>query len=176
MAFSITDLVIILIIALFTIIGFFKGILVKASKLINLCISGVISFYVATPLSSLFVNLEFYKQMEEVLHEYTSLVFLIMMFIIIFVILFLILNLISKILIKGISRGKLIGFVNRLLGGCMGFFVGFFIATAYLLIFYGLSKASPNIEAFYVSDLQINTELFTFSKAFLNYIMVLFGY
>ena len=65
MVFSITDIIILIIIAISTLIGTIKGILSRFTKLINLIISAVIAFYVATPISSLFINLDFYKNLQE---------------------------------------------------------------------------------------------------------------
>ena len=65
---------------------------------------------------------------------------------------------------------------RKFIGTIFGFGIGLFIATVYLLIFYGLSQVSPNIEAFYVNDLQINTDKFTISKMLLNYLMILFQF
>ena len=82
----------------------------------------------------------------------------------------------NKLALKAISKGNILGVFNRIIGTIFGFGIGLFIATVYLLIFYGLSQVSPNIEAFYVNDLQINTDKFTISKMLLNYLMILFQF
>lgn len=175
MAFSITDIIIICIILLFTIFGAVKGILAKALGLINIGLAAVISYYVAAPLSSLFVDTEFYQNIFNTLKDWTPVIFLVVIFIIFFVIILIVLNLFSKIIIKAVSKGNILGFFNKLIGACLGFATGLLIATIYLLIFYGLAQVSTNIQAFYVNDLHINSNDFTLSKMLMNYTMTLFN-
>lgn len=175
MAFSITDIILLCIMVLFLIIGIAKGIIGKILGWLNIFIALVIAYYIATPLSTLFFNTPLYTNMYNAIGEkWTNFVILIISGIIIFIVLFIVLNILKRIISRGINNNKIIGFFNRTLGGILGLVSGLFIGTLYLLIFYGLAKVDPNINAFYVQDLSITNDKFTFSKFLMNYLMQLF--
>lgn len=175
MAFSITDLIIIIILFIFTLFGAIKGILAKAFGFINVALAGLIAYYVAAPISTLFVSTSFYENIQNTLKNWTPVVFLTIIFLILFVILLIIFKLISKILVKAIAKGTLLNAINHILGGVYGLVIGLFISMLYLLIFYGLAQVSTNINAFYVSDLCVNNDQFTISKFLMDYTMRLFN-
>lgn len=176
MAFSITDIIILSIILIFTIFGAIKGIIGKILGWVNLFISIVISYYISAPITSLFLKTEFYTNMVNSIGEkWSNVLLLILTGIVVFIILFIIFKLFTIVINKCINANKIFGFFNKTLGAFIGFAFGLFLATLYLLIFYGLAKIDPNINAFYVSDLAITDEKFTFSKMLMTYTMKIFN-
>ena len=176
MAFSITDIIILLIIVISTIIGLAKGIMTKILGFLNFIISLVIAFYVASPISSLFIDTSFYNNMANAIGSNgASAILLVISGLIVFILVFIVLKIIKGIFIRLLNKGKILNVINKLLGGVLGFLTGVFIATVYLLIFYGLANVDNNIGAFFVNDLALQTNDFTFSKMMLNYVIELFG-
>ncbi len=176
MAFSITDLIIILIILTFTVIGFVRGIFSKLLGLISFVSALIIAYYIASPISSLLVGTSFYNSIVgSIGSSWAGTIFLIVIGLICFIIIYIVLRILSKTIILAINKGKILGAINKLIGGVFGLIIGIFIATIYLLIFYGLAKVDPGIGAFYVEDLAINSNDFTLSKLMLKSIMNLFG-
>ena len=104
-----------------------------------------------------------------------SAILLVISGLIVFILVFIVLKIIKGIFIRLLNKGKILNVINKLLGGVLGFLTGVFIATVYLLIFYGLANVDNNIGAFFVNDLALQTNEFTFSKMMLNYVIELFG-
>ncbi|MDY2728421.1 MAG: CvpA family protein [Candidatus Onthovivens sp.] len=174
MVFSITDIIIIILILIPTIFGLIKGIIPKLSGLLSFVLSGTITYYIATPIASLLVGTDFYSNLQNAIGNWAPAILEILCYVVIFVIFLLLIKIFMHFLLKAIAKGKIAKTIDKLLGSIFGLATGLFIATIYLLIFYGLTKVSPSIQAFYVSDLSLNTDSFTISKVLMKYINILF--
>jgi membrane protein required for colicin V production len=148
---AILDIAILIIIAIMTIRGFFRGIVQEAATLIGL----VVSFFIAAL---------FYENLASLLERFVpdrTIILAVFCFILLFVISVLLFNLLGILASKAV-RLTLLGWLDRTLGGFFGLVKGsvliFFIVTI-LTIFYPQSAPVVENSRFFPTTLSITEKL-----------------
>ena len=173
---SYSDIVVLTLLLIFTIVGLAKGIFKKMMRLIVTGVSIVCAYYIASPISALFVGTSMHNKLVETMGvKGAGWLLIAITGVVAFIIIFILLKILVNLINKGIESGKILKFANRLIGGAFGLLTGLLFATVYLLVLYGLAQAIPSVNEFFMKDLGIMPEHFTISKYLLDGIMKLFN-
>lgn len=172
---AIIDIVILVFLGLGAILGLIKGFIGKLSGLFCFAASAFVAYLIASPISSLFVEAEFYQNWVNTMGAGAAgTIILIICFAVCFLIVFILLKLIFKSLNNFVNSGKISGFINKLLGLVFGIVTSLALVCALLLIVYLMGQAVEPINDFLVSDLKLNSDDFTIGKMLLGYTVDLF--
>ena len=133
--------IIILILGLFTVIGFKKGVIEQAVSFVGMLLVYIIAFFLKNPVADIFYRyfpfLDFVGDLKGLV-VLNVIVYQLLAFIIVAFILFVIYNIIIKVtgvVQKLVDLTVILTLPSKIIGGILGFFEGYFIIFIVLMLF-----------------------------------------
>lgn len=163
---AINDIVIIALILISTISGFFAGFAKKSSKLVSLAGAGLICFYLGGAISGWMCEAIDPIRTWLESNDWGYGLVLALCYIAIFLIALIILKLIMKLVDSLLQSNVVFRALNKVLGLVAGICIGFVLADVYVWALYGLSMVSSDIALWVSQDALLAN---TFTKAIMDF-------
>ena len=164
------DIVILVILGIFSLSGLITGFIKKTSGLLALAGGGVASFYLGGLISGALVNniVPIREYVES--NNAGGVLVLIGSYVGVFLIVYIIIRLIMRALKEVLNSNGLGKFIDKLLGIVAGACIGLVIADVYVWILYGLSCTSVDIATWVSEDARLSLDGFqTFTKCLMEF-------
>ena len=165
-----TDIVVLIVLALFLLFGAIKGFAKKLSGWASFFGAIIVGYYLTSPLLSWLSGMDFYASWQDSMGDWARIVLMILCFLIGFLVIFLVLKLIFVFINKMLEANKVMSFFNHLLGAIAGLLMGLLLVTIGLLICYGLGNFVESFQETFYEDIKfLDEEGASLSKWILEY-------
>lgn len=152
---AINDIILIVILILFTLLGLLRGLIKTGARLFSLIGGGAIAFTLGAYVNKLLIQyVEGIRSFSEQNGFFTFLV-IALSYVLTFIVFYLILRLIFSLLNKLVETTKAGKYINRFLGIFVGFALGVIICDVYVWSTYGVSMMSSSVKDWVINDTKL---------------------